>query len=156
MQESAGGKKRLDRVDWMYAAPLRRLSGVSDEVESFLLGKNKVEELLREQDTMGVLKEDNSAFISTTNTLSVSKDVAAKVREDPMLLIKKEQQAALAAIRSNPQRLRALQAARRDAEHERSSHRRSYDNGDNNVHFIGMKIEAIEAAIIVVARVRDM
>ncbi|KAK9458334.1 Pre-mRNA splicing factor-domain-containing protein [Dipodascopsis uninucleata] len=122
MHEAAGGKKRTDRVEWMYATPQGGNMGVTDEVQAFLLGKNTVEELLQQSEGMGSLKEEQDSFMATENNSSSSKDLASKVREDPMLAIKKEQQQVLNALKNNPTRLRALKAAR--AEQESSDDRR--------------------------------
>ncbi|KAK9237027.1 Pre-mRNA splicing factor-domain-containing protein [Lipomyces kononenkoae] len=112
LQEAAGGKKRVDRVEWMYAAPQGGNMGVTSEVEAFLMGKNTVEELLNQSEGMGSLKEEQDSFMKTTSHSIGSKDIASKVREDPMLVIKKEQQALVNAIRNNPQRLKELMASR--------------------------------------------
>ncbi|KAK9369455.1 Pre-mRNA splicing factor-domain-containing protein [Lipomyces kononenkoae] len=112
LQEAAGGKKRVDRVEWMYAAPQGGNMGVTSEVEAFLMGKNTVEELLNQSEGMGSLKEEQDSFMKSTSYSNSSKDIASKVREDPMLVIKKEQQALVNAIRNNPQRLKELMASR--------------------------------------------
>lgn len=39
MQEVAGGKKRLNRVDWMYSGPSSNQNGTTEEMEGYLLGK---------------------------------------------------------------------------------------------------------------------
>ncbi|KAK9492980.1 Pre-mRNA splicing factor-domain-containing protein [Lipomyces doorenjongii] len=112
LQEAAGGKKRVDRVEWMYSAPQGGNMGVTSEVEAFLMGKNTVEELLNQSEGMGSLKEEADSFMKTTSSSNSSKDIASKVREDPMLVVKKEQQALVNAIRNNPQRLKELMAMR--------------------------------------------
>ncbi|KAH0143149.1 hypothetical protein KCU67_g13689, partial [Aureobasidium melanogenum] len=38
MQEAAGGKKRVDRVDWMYGGPADGQKGTTEEMEAYLLG----------------------------------------------------------------------------------------------------------------------
>ena len=37
LQEAAGGKKRLNRVDWMYAGPSSGQLGTTEEMEGYLL-----------------------------------------------------------------------------------------------------------------------
>ncbi|KAK9378805.1 Pre-mRNA splicing factor-domain-containing protein [Kockiozyma suomiensis] len=110
-----GGQKPLERVEWMYAAPQGGNLGVSDEVEAFLMGKNTIEELLNQSEAMGTMKEnEQESFVANGSAVSgtSSRDIAAKVREDPMLVIKKEQQAVINAIRNNPDRLSALKQTR--------------------------------------------
>lgn len=48
MQEEAGGKKREERVDWMYAAPAEGNGPSAEELEQYLLGKKRVDKLLKD------------------------------------------------------------------------------------------------------------
>lgn len=53
MQEASTGKKRVEKLDWMYAAPggeggMGRFS--ERELEDYLLGKKRVDEMLRAGD----------------------------------------------------------------------------------------------------------
>jgi hypothetical protein len=56
MQEASTGKKRVDKLDWMYAAPSQEggaLGGarIGDrEMEEYLLGKRRVDEVLAQGD----------------------------------------------------------------------------------------------------------
>lgn len=47
LQEAAGGKTREQRVDWMYAAPAEGSGPNPDELEAYLLGKKRVDKLLK-------------------------------------------------------------------------------------------------------------
>ncbi|KAK9246706.1 Pre-mRNA splicing factor-domain-containing protein [Lipomyces tetrasporus] len=137
LQEAAGGKKRVDRVEWMYSAPQGGNMGVTSEVEAFLMGKNTVEELLNQSEGMGSLKEEADSFMQGSSNSNSSKDIASKVREDPMLVVKKEQQALVNAIRHNPQRLKELMAARGRHEKREPSGRvekTSYRNSGSGYH----------------------
>lgn len=58
---------------------------------------------------MQVSKHDTSNFISLQNA-NTSKDTAAKIREDPMLAIKQQEQAAYEALLRDPTRLRQMRA----------------------------------------------
>ncbi|KAK9461956.1 N-terminal domain of CBF1 interacting co-repressor CIR-domain-containing protein [Lipomyces oligophaga] len=116
--------RQHERVEWMYAAPQGGTLGLSEEVSSFLMGRNVVDELLNQSESMGsVVKNDPGAadsFVTNGSTTAVShssssaasRDISTKVREDPMLLIRKEQQAVVNAIRNNPKRLAELRASR--------------------------------------------
>ncbi|KAK9376532.1 Pre-mRNA splicing factor-domain-containing protein [Lipomyces chichibuensis] len=139
LQEAAGGKKRVDRVEWMYSAPQGGNMGVTSEVEAFLMGKNTVEELLNQSEGMGSLKEEADSFMKTASSSNSSKDIASKVREDPMLVVKKEQQALVNAIRNNPQRLKELMAMRERREptsriEKMTSRNRNGSNRSGSVH----------------------
>ncbi|GAA5935783.1 hypothetical protein JCM1841_004130, partial [Sporobolomyces salmonicolor] len=47
LQAEAGGGKREERVDWMYAAPAEGNGPNADELEAYLLGKKRVDKLLK-------------------------------------------------------------------------------------------------------------
>lgn len=47
LQEAAGGKKRVDKVDWMYATPAAQGGPSANELEDYLLGKKRVDKLLK-------------------------------------------------------------------------------------------------------------
>ncbi|CAN9385003.1 unnamed protein product [Alternaria alternata] len=61
LQEAAGGKKRVDRVDWMYNGPGAggpgAGGGVSEEMEGYLLGKRKLDGLVQRSEA-DALKKD--------------------------------------------------------------------------------------------------
>ncbi|KAK6351171.1 RNA-splicing factor [Orbilia javanica] len=106
IQEAAGGKKRRDRVDWMYAGPSSGENGpVTEELEGYLLGKRRVDQILKgkEEEETSALKKDagEGSFMAVQNANTV-RDTANKIREDPMLAIKKREQAALEAAMNDP------------------------------------------------------
>ncbi|PWN54048.1 hypothetical protein IE53DRAFT_49511 [Violaceomyces palustris] len=109
LQEAAGGKKRVDKLDWMYATPATQGGPAASELEDYLLGKKRVDKLLKGDEAAKVSKSDQSSFISVQNA-NTSKDLAAKIREDPMLAIKQQEQAAYEALMRDPSRLRQLRA----------------------------------------------
>lgn len=47
LQHEAGGTKREERVDWMYAAPAESQGANAEELELYLLGKKRVDKLLQ-------------------------------------------------------------------------------------------------------------
>ena len=47
LQSESGGGRREERVDWMYAAPAEGNGPNADELEQYLLGKKRVDKLLR-------------------------------------------------------------------------------------------------------------
>lgn len=107
LQEEAGGKKRIERVDWMYATPATTGSKSAAEMEEYLLGKKRVDKLLQRDEAEKVSKNTSNRPISLQNANS-ARDLAAKVREDPMLAIKQQEQAAYEALLRDPARLRKL------------------------------------------------
>ncbi|KAI9769370.1 MAG: RNA-splicing factor [Geoglossum simile] len=140
MQEAAGGKKRVDRVDWMYSGPSSGQVGTTEEMEGYLLGKRRIDGLIKGTEHKKLEKaasQDSFMALQSANTL---KDTAAKIREDPMLAIKRQEQAAYEAMMNDPVKRRQLLKAvgggpgkepKKDKEKERKhkKHRHRDDDG---------------------------
>jgi len=144
MQEAAGGKVRASRVDWMYSGPSSGQMGTSEEMEGYLLGKRRIDGLLKRGEETDKLKKDSNqdSFMALQNA-NTQRDTAAKVRDDPLLAIKKQEQAAYEAMMNDPNKRRALLKAAggdgedkerksRDTElrHRHRSHRHRRDDDD--------------------------
>lgn len=130
MQEERTGKKSAEKLDWMYSAPNSDSNAMGGrltehELEQYLLGKRRVDEVLAANDKnvsctgwskltrqVGNTHHD---FIAVQNANN-ARDTAAKVREDPMLAMKKAEQAQLAALMNRPDIRRQLRAAKKDLE----------------------------------------
>lgn len=138
MQEAAGGKKRLNRVDWMYSGPSSGQAGTTEEMEGYLLGKRRIDGLIKGTEHKKLEKaatEDSFMALQNANTL---KDTASKIREDPMLAIKKQEQAAYEAMMNDPVRRRLLlKAAGAEVppkEKERKHKHRHHDDRNDHHH----------------------
>jgi len=107
MQEEQTGRKRAEKLEWMYATPATGSGANSNDLEDYLLGKKRVDKLLvgDENQALGA-SHKNFIAIQHANTI---RDTAAKVREDPLFMIKQQEQAALQALRENPLRLKEMQ-----------------------------------------------
>ncbi|BEI96331.1 hypothetical protein CcaverHIS631_0112800 [Cutaneotrichosporon cavernicola] len=125
LQEAQTGKKRVEKLDWMYAAPSSSGMGggrTERELEDYLLGKKRVDEALRGADKdVGNTSKD---FIIAQNA-NTARDTAAKIREDPMLAMKKAEQARLAALMNRPDIRRALKAKQGEGKEEKRERRRA-------------------------------
>ncbi|KAF2091288.1 putative Pre-mRNA-splicing factor CWC25 [Saccharata proteae CBS 121410] len=123
MQEAAGGKKRLNRVDWMYSGPSSGETGTTEEKEAFLLGKRRIDNLLKSAETEKLKKGAGEESFAVAQNANPVRDMASKIREDPMLAIKKQEQAALESIASDPvkrrQKLAAMQSSADQLEEDR-------------------------------------
>lgn len=132
MQEAATGKKRVEKLDWMYAAPSAEDGAMGGrmserELEDYLLGKKRVDEVLAAGDknvsgpgALGsVLTSQVGAshreFVAVQNA-NTARDTAAKIREDPVLAMKKAEQAAIAALMNRPDIRRQLKQAKKERE----------------------------------------
>ncbi len=141
--EAAGSRKRVDRVDWMYQGPSSGQAGTTEEMEGYLLGKRRIDGLIKGTENKKLEKqasEDSFMALQHTNTL---RDTAAKIREDPMLAIKKQEQAAYEAMMNDPIKRRQLLALARKGEekkekkekrHRRHHHRHRDDSEDERRH----------------------
>ncbi|KAI8890344.1 hypothetical protein K501DRAFT_237412 [Backusella circina FSU 941] len=110
MQEDAGTKQKSNKLDWMYASPNANLnSSANNDMEDFLLGKKNVDQLLRAKQKQEVDEATSTDRFQLSNgNANTERDIQAKIREDPLLMIKKRQQMALKAIVDNPMRLKEL------------------------------------------------
>lgn len=138
MQEAAGGTKRLNRVDWMYSGPSSGLAGTTEEMEGYLLGKRRIDGLIKGTENKKLEKaaaEDSFMALQNANTV---RDTASKIREDPMLAIKKQEQAAYEALMNDPVRRRLLLKSAtgdvkvKDKERKHRKHRHREDRDDDD------------------------
>ncbi|KAH6854830.1 Pre-mRNA splicing factor-domain-containing protein [Chaetomium sp. MPI-CAGE-AT-0009] len=111
--EAAGGKPRLQRVEWMYSGPTDGQAGDAAENESYLLGKRRIDKLLQDNDVKKLSKQSSQTAVEATpvGALANPRDVAIKIREDPLLAIKRQEQQAYEAMMNDPIRRRQLLAS---------------------------------------------
>ncbi|CAO3641858.1 unnamed protein product [Mucor fragilis] len=125
MQEDAGTKKRSNKLDWMYASPNANLNGSAENnMEEFLLGKKNVDELLRakqRQEIQAATEAEENRFTLSNSNANNERDIQAKIREDPLLMIKKREQMALKAIVENPMKLKELKKKEKKDKKKKSS-----------------------------------
>ncbi|KAK4495408.1 hypothetical protein PRZ48_013739 [Zasmidium cellare] len=129
LQEAAGGKKRVDRVDWMYGGPGSGgpgAGGVTEEMEGYLLGKRKLDGLVKRNEGEALKKDaGEEGFMALNTNANSARDTMAKVSNDPMLAIKKQEQAAYEAMMNDPTKRRQLMAAAgKDVEEDRDKDRK--------------------------------
>ncbi|MCJ1270201.1 RNA-splicing factor [Lobaria immixta] len=140
MQEAAGGTKRLNRVDWMYSGPSSGQAGTTEEMEGYLLGKRRIDGLIKGTESKKLEKaaaEDSFMALQNANTM---RDTASKIREDPMLAIKKQEQVAYEALMNDPVRRRLLlksatgdvKVKDKERRHRKHRHRQERDDDDDD------------------------
>ncbi|KAK7742703.1 RNA-splicing factor [Diaporthe eres] len=117
--EAAGGQKKVDRVEWMYQGPN---DGGRDEYssEAFLLGKRRIDSVLRGDDMKKVEKTagPTGETPGPVPVIASARDTAAKIREDPLVAIKRQEQGAYQAMMKDPSKPRRPE--NRDDEEERA------------------------------------
>ncbi|CAE7224350.1 unnamed protein product [Rhizoctonia solani] len=106
LQEAQTGKKKVEKLEWMYATPASGGGPSANELEDYLLGKKRVDQMLKGDESAKVGAAHKN-FIAVQNANNI-RDTAAKIREDPMFAIKQQEQAEYATLMSNPLRLRAM------------------------------------------------
>ncbi|CAG8678804.1 7334_t:CDS:2 [Cetraspora pellucida] len=135
LQESAGGKKGPERLDWMYAAgPNQSSSAKAQELEDFLLGKKSVDKLIDNGTALSKLSSDSKdVFISTMNpNANTYRDTQAKIREDPLLLIKKTEQANIKAIVTNPLKMKELKEKTKKSKKDKKDKTKNHNTGSKS------------------------
>ncbi|KAK0392939.1 hypothetical protein NLU13_2433 [Sarocladium strictum] len=108
--EAAGGKKRVDRVDWMYQGPTDGAAGTTEETEAYLLGKRRIDNLIKGTEHKKLEKTAGEESFMALQNANTARDTAAKIRDDPLLAIKRQEQATYEAMMNDPIRRRQLMA----------------------------------------------
>ncbi|KAH7013757.1 pre-mRNA-splicing factor CWC25 [Ilyonectria destructans] len=145
--EAAGGKKRVDRVDWMYQGPTDGQTGTTEETEAYLLGKRRIDNLIKGNEHKKLEKQAGEESFMALQNANSARDTAAKVRDDPLLAIKRQEQAAYEAMMNDPIRRRQLLASmgvedekkkdkskRKEERHRRRHHRHRSPDSDERRH----------------------
>ncbi|KAI9164000.1 Pre-mRNA-splicing factor CWC25 [Paramyrothecium foliicola] len=142
--EAAGGKKRVDRVDWMYQGPTDGQVGTSEETEAYLLGKRRIDNLIKGNEHKQLEKGAGQESFMALQNANTARDTASKIRDDPLLAIKRQEQAAYEAMMNDPIKRRQLlssmgiedekkkeKSRRREERHRRRHHRHRDDESDD-------------------------
>ena len=142
MQEAAGGTKRLQRVEFMYNGPSAGQTGTTEEMEGYLLGKRRIDGLIKGTENKKLEKGAMEDSFMTAQNANSLRDTAAKIREDPMLAIKQKEQAAYETLMNDPvSRRRLLKEAGhnvrpKDKErHKHRHHHRSHHDSPEHHHY---------------------
>jgi len=96
LQEAKGGRRGPERLDWMYAAaPGGQKADVSEDLEEYLLGKKKVDTKDIDGGTSVDKLRNNKVdvFDNVDTNANTPLDMMSKLRDDPLLSIKKMEQA---------------------------------------------------------------
>ncbi|KAL4797136.1 Pre-mRNA splicing factor-domain-containing protein [Aspergillus venezuelensis] len=141
LQESSGGAARQSRVDWMYQEPSGASGHVAEEMEGYLLGKRRIDGILLKGDESKKLGKGGDVPVGSGAALPPvvhnTRDTMVKVMSDPLLEIKKREQAAYEmAVKESVRRQEREE--RREKDKERSSRRdsreRSHRDRDRDRH----------------------
>lgn len=138
--EAAGSRKKLDRVEWMYNGVSNGAAGTTEEMEGYLLGKRRIDGLIKGDEHKKLEKHaSQESFMALQQNANSLRDTASKIREDPMLAIKRQEQAAYEAMMNDPIKRRQMLAALGAGEGKEKKHRhhhrsRRHDESDRRRH----------------------
>lgn len=141
LQQEKTGKTRVEKLDWLYATPASGSGPNASEMEEYLLGKKRVDKILI-ADENAKLGASHKNFIAVQNA-NTARDIAAKIREDPLFAVMQQQQSAMQALRDNPLRLEELQKKtgitlkskdKKEKKDKKSKRRHDHDEDDERRH----------------------
>ncbi|KAJ4354655.1 RNA-splicing factor [Didymosphaeria variabile] len=91
LAEANGGKVAVKRVDWLYSGPSGDGAAVTEEREGYLLGKRRIDGLLKGNDSQALQKGAAVGIDAVGNgNANSTRDTQKKVLQDPLLMIQKQ------------------------------------------------------------------
>ncbi|KAJ3151008.1 Golgi SNAP receptor complex member 1 [Irineochytrium annulatum] len=115
---------------------------VAEEREAYLLGKKKVDKLIEQGKSVDEMSANNTFSPSDMAiygmTANSTRDIQNKIREDPLLAIKRREQKSLEAILNNPLHVKAIAAAKKEKKKEkkekkkRDKHEKGHHRSDDS------------------------
>ncbi|KAH6838923.1 Pre-mRNA splicing factor-domain-containing protein [Alternaria alternata] len=136
LQAENGGKVVQRRVDWMYAGPSGD-AGVTEEREGYLLGKRRIDNLLKDNDTQSLQKGaavgiDAAAADPNANN---ARDTQKKVLQDPLLMIQKQKmEMQLKAMKDAQKEAKYAEKREKEKERERKHKHRDRERSREREH----------------------
>ncbi|XP_038223487.1 pre-mRNA-splicing factor CWC25 homolog [Zerene cesonia] len=154
---SATNNASDNRLDWMYNKPDKQV-----QQEDYLLGK-----AIDKSFDQGDKAEQNeipavarrvvgSSMLSSTSDVQV--DLARKIREDPLLLVKERERAARAALLNNPvQRKRLAELLRQEQEQKKAQKKKKKTKkADNDLdNILAAKLNALSSSKVDLVKLLD-
>ena len=121
-------KTTKSQLDWMYTPSASSTNIVSEDKEAYLLGKKRIDKLVDSGASIASLDKTNVFKASTSTIYGVNansdRDMQAKIRDDPLFMVKQREQAYLKAALQNPIQLRNLQKKSHEKKHHRDDKNR--------------------------------
>lgn len=113
-EEKGAVQKREEKLDWMYQGPAALV-----DREQYLTGRqiDKTFEILQQQENDDIPSDNESCigslFLRASSNAPV--DIANKIREDPLFLIRKQEEEKQKKLLNNPVKLKQLQEMLRNS-----------------------------------------
>lgn len=133
LQEANGGRVATKRVDWMYAGPSGDGAGVTEEREGYLLGKRRIDGLLKGSDSQS-LKKGAAVGIDAVGSANVNsvRDTQKKVLEDPLLMIQKQKMEMQLKAMKDAQKQKQYEEKRAKEKDRERKHRHRHSHRDRS------------------------
>ena len=133
LQEANGGRVATKRVDWMYAGPSGDGAGVTEEREGYLLGKRRIDGLLKGSDSQN-LKKGAAVGIDAVGSANVNsaRDTQKKVLEDPLLMIQKQKMEMQIKAMKDAQKQKQYEEKRAKEKDRERKHRHRHSHRDRS------------------------
>ncbi|KAJ2477545.1 RNA-splicing factor [Coemansia sp. RSA 2131] len=121
-------KKSINKLDWMYSAPVIGVPQTSDDLEAYLLGTKDAKDLIRDKEAAESIKQPDAKwksglFAFSNRNANNERDEMAKSLEDPLAEIKRREQAA--AMQAMASRVQAKESKDKRSKEKRSSEKRN-------------------------------
>jgi hypothetical protein len=94
----------------MYQGPSDGQGGTTEELEGFLLGKRRIDNIIKGTDHQKLEKQAGQDSFMALQNANTDRDTAMKIREDPLLAMKRKEQEHYEAMMKDPSRQRQLMA----------------------------------------------
>ncbi|KAJ2799936.1 RNA-splicing factor [Coemansia furcata] len=120
-------KKPINKLDWMYSAP-STTSQNTEDLEAYLLGKKNISTIVNSKDDQAKEQDKWKAgglFAFSNRNANSERDAKAKDLEDPLMDIKRREQAAIQAMLKNT-------AGRKDAGSEKPKREKRKSKSDRD------------------------
>jgi len=155
-----GKKKKIDRsLDWMYTAGTQNQNELNEDREAYLLGTKKIDKLLDGKSNNDDLSANGGAFGKKNAMYGLSantyRDTQNKIRDDPLLMIKKREQEALKRIMENPLRIKEI--AKTDKKSKKKS-KKEHDKKKKSKNIIIIIIikKIVKMTVIVIVKIHQI
>jgi hypothetical protein len=133
LQEAAGGKVVTKRVDWMYAGPSGDGAGVTEEREGYLLGKRRIDGLLKGNESQSMQKGAAVGIDAVgAQSANSARDTQKKVLEDPLLVIQKQKMEMQLKAMKDAQKQKQYEEKRAKEKEREKKHKHRHSRRDRS------------------------
>jgi hypothetical protein len=137
LQAESGGKVVQRRVEWMYSGPSND-AGITEEREGYLLGKRRIDNLLKSNETQSLQKGaavGTGAIGEPGANINNARDTQKKVLQDPLLMIQKQKmEMQLKAMKDAQKEAKYAEKRQKEKEREKKHRHRDRERSRDREH----------------------